>query len=256
VAGYAGAIVAPDTLTPQASSSAIDAPPPRDRVLVSVDGGVFDPRETSLAAADAVTAAVRNSPSIQVEASKAIVLDAADRDRAAYTELFGALGVFSALAGVLLLVNLFVMLAEERRTEPGTLRALGLTRRRLAHVVGIEGAVYAAVASVLGAAAGIGVGWVVAVAADAFGFVEGGGAFRLVVAPVSVALGATIGLIISLVTVRVTSVRIARLTVAQAIRDLPSPASPGPGGSWPVRPVSWLVPPCRWRATSATTPCC
>src|SRR5205807_4350451 len=41
------------------------------------------------------------------------------------------LRMFSVLAGVLLLVNIFVMLAQERKTELGMLQAIGLRRNRL-----------------------------------------------------------------------------------------------------------------------------
>ena len=64
--------------------------------------------------------------------------------------LFLFIGSFSIIAGVLLLVNVFVMLAEERKSQLGMLRAVGLTRRRLVGEFAIEGAVYALIAAVLG----------------------------------------------------------------------------------------------------------
>ena len=66
--------------------------------------------------------------------------------------------MFSVLAGVLLLVNLFVMLAEERKAELGMLRAVGLRRNHLMRAFGLEGACYGLVAAILGAVAGVGVG--------------------------------------------------------------------------------------------------
>ena len=49
--------------------------------------------------------------------------------------LFLFIGSFSIIAGVLLLVNIFVMLAEERKAELGLLRAVGMRRHHLAEPV-------------------------------------------------------------------------------------------------------------------------
>src|SRR6266581_2543136 len=47
------------------------------------------------------------------------------------TELFLVMGAFGILAGVLLIVNIFVMLADERKPELGITRAVGFRRRDL-----------------------------------------------------------------------------------------------------------------------------
>ncbi len=72
--------------------------------------------------------------------------------------LFLFIGSFSIIAGILLLVNVFVMLAEERKSQLGMLRAVGLTRRRLVGEFAIEGAVYALIAALLGLVVGALVG--------------------------------------------------------------------------------------------------
>jgi putative ABC transport system permease protein len=127
-----------------------DRGPPRALVLVSLDGGVFDTRGRSRAAVDALRDAVAGIPGVEVEAVKADLLDDADRRGCTFAELFTTIGSFSVLAGILLLVNLFVMLAEERKTELGMLRALGFTRRRLTRAFALEGALYAVVAAIFG----------------------------------------------------------------------------------------------------------
>ncbi len=71
--------------------------------------------------------------------------------------LFLFIGSFSIIAGVLLLVNVFVMLAEERKSQLGMLRAIGLTRRRLVGEFALEGTAYALLAGVFGLA----VGWLI-----------------------------------------------------------------------------------------------
>jgi putative ABC transport system permease protein len=228
IAGYGGAFVAPGTLARLTADRAPGAEPPGDHLLVSLVGGVFDTRDRSGPALADVRTAVEGLDGVEVAAPKAELLSEAERDGAAYTELFGTVGTFSVLAGILLLVNLFVMLAAERQTELGMVRALGFTRRRLTRAFGLEGAMYAVPAAVLGAITGIGIGWVVAVVARAaFGLADEGSGAPLVVEPLSLAIGALTGLVVSLVTIWATSLRIARLNVIRAIRDLPAP-HPGP----------------------------
>ena len=223
LAGYGGALVAPGTITGLAEGATASAVPPSHRLLVSLDGGVFDTRALSDAAVADLRAAVAEVPGVEVEAPKALVLDDAERQGAGLTEVFSMIGIFSVLAGILLLINLFVMLAEERKTELGMLRAVGFTRRRLTRAFAIEGAFYAIVASVLGAVAGLGIGWLVAVVAGPIFGADDGSSFPLVIEPMSLAIGAGTGLVISLVTIWVTSLRIARLNIIRAIRDLPEP---------------------------------
>jgi putative ABC transport system permease protein len=224
LAGYGGAIVAPGTIDELFEASTLVAAAPRDQLLVSLDGGVLDTRDLSDAAVADLGAAFAGLPGVEIEASKASVLDNAESQGAGLSMLFSTIGAFSVLAGILLLINLFVMLAEERKTELGMLRAIGFTRRRLARVFAVEGAVYALAASVLGAITGIGIGWLVAVVAGPiFGSTESGSATPLVINPLSLAIGATTGLVISMITIWVTSVRIARLNIIRAIRDLPEP---------------------------------
>lgn len=224
LAGYGGAIVAPGTVEGLFEATTLVAAAPKDQLLVSLDGGVLDTRGISDAAVADLDAAFAGLADVEIEASKAAVLDNAESQGAGLSKLFSTIGSFSVLAGILLLINLFVMLAEERKTELGMLRAVGFTRRRLTRVFAVEGAMYAIAASVLGAVAGIGIGWLVAVVAGPiFGSTENGSTTPVVIKPLSLAIGATTGLVISLVTIWVTSIRIARLNIIRAIRDLPEP---------------------------------
>jgi putative ABC transport system permease protein len=224
LAGYAGAIVAPDTLGDLAEHSAIVAAPPSTQMLISLDGAVFDTRDLSDGVVTDLREAVAGMAGVQIDAPKATMLDDAESRGAGLTQIFTMIGSFSVMAGILLLINLFVMLAEERKTELGMLRAVGFTRRRLTRAFAIEASLYAVVAAAAGAVAGIGIGWLVAVVAGSiFGAAGQGSAPPLVLEPVSLAIGAGTGLVISLLTIWATSLRIARLNIIRAIRDLPEP---------------------------------
>ncbi len=106
------------------------------------------------------------------------------------------------------------------------LRAVGMKRGRLVRSFIIEGTVYALVASLLGILIGLGVGRaVVVVAARIFnGFSDDNGGFNLAFkfTSVSIVNGFAMGFLIAFVTVTLTSMRISRVNIIAAIRDLPN----------------------------------
>jgi putative ABC transport system permease protein len=164
---------------------------------------------------------------VAVDKTKQGVLDAARQVGDSLGSLFLFIGSFSIIAGVLLLVNIFVMLAEERKSELGMLRAVGMKRGRLVRSFVIEGTVYALVACLLGILVGIGVGRAVVVVAaqifQSFSADDGGGldlAFH--VTPISLVNGFAMGFLIAFVTVALTSIRISRINIIAAIRDVPN----------------------------------
>lgn len=217
------AFLAPGTLERWATS-ATAAAPPTGAVLLSARGGVFD----SLPAARALEVEVDRRLAGVTDADaapvKAQVLEEADEVGALYTTLFTSIGGFAVIAGILLVVNLFVMLAEERKVELGVLRAVGFKRNHLVRTFGIEGGAYALAAAALGAAVGVAVGRIVTVAtASIFADFAPDIEVRFAAAWDSVLVGGLIGLAISLLTVWATSLRIARLNVIRAIRDTPEP---------------------------------
>ncbi|HEU5268116.1 MAG TPA: FtsX-like permease family protein [Jatrophihabitans sp.] len=139
--------------------------------------------------------------------------------------LFLMIGSFSIIAGALLLVNIFVMLAEERKGQLGMLRAIGMRRSRLVGSFAVEGASYALVAVIPAILLGLGVGWTVAKAAAqifrSFSANGEGLTVTFAVTATSIVNAALLGLVISMVTILVTSARISRFNIIAAIRDLP-----------------------------------
>jgi putative ABC transport system permease protein len=238
LAGYSAMYLAPGTLAGLAAEAPSDVAatnqPPMGEILVSNAGGVYDGSVHSAAVFDALENRVADTPGVEVFETKQDLLDEARSSGAEMREMFTALGTFSIAVGVLLLVNLFVMLAEERKAELGILRALGLKRNHLVRLFGLEGTLYAVVAAAVGAVVGIGVGRLILVAVEqilADEVRQDGLTFVFAVQPSSLIVGSIVGLAISLITVWGTSTRIARLNVIRAIRDLPEPA---------VRRASWL----------------
>ncbi|MBO2455190.1 ABC transporter permease [Actinomadura barringtoniae] len=158
------------------------------------------------------------------------VLDQARQTGDALGSLFLFVASFSIIAGILLIVNIFVMLIEERKGQLGVLRAIGMRRRRVSHELMIEGSLYTVVAVSLGGLVGLGIGRiVVALAVRIFnGFNDTGNQLSVIfaVTPTSMINGIAAGFLIALLAVTITSVRIARTNIISAIRDL----APAPRG--------------------------
>lgn len=199
--------------------------PPERIVAISNPGGVIEGGEAT-DEVETVLRAALGPDAPPVVALKRDVLDTAAETSRQLGDLFAAMGAFGTLAGVLLLVNLFVMLSDERRPELGTLRALGMRRSLLVATFASEGWLYALVAALGGTAAGVGLGRViVALVSGAIEDVATDVGLRLdfSVDRSSLVVGFAVGLAISMATVVGASVRTARLNVIRAIRDLPEP---------------------------------
>lgn len=227
--GQPSAFVAPGTINGLASPTAQGAGnvPPIGLVFVSNEGGVFDGAEITDEVRPAIEDRVGSLPDTEVQARKKDLLDRAEANARNFVALFGGIGAFSVTAGVLLLVNVFVMLADERKTQLGMLRAVGLKRNQLVRAFGAEGGIYSLLAGLAGALAGLGVGRIVAMVAERV-FNAGEDerlrtALRFTARPSSLISGFVIGGVIALATVWIASVRIGRLNVIRAIRDLPEP---------------------------------
>ena len=216
------AFVAPGTFdTALAGELPTDAAPPETSILISNRGGVEDGAALTGAVSTLIDEELGDG-GLRVEPVKEDLLDDAEAQGDEFSQLFIAIGSFAIVAGVLLLVNIFVMLAEERKSQLGMLRAVGMRRLDLVRSFIIEGGLYASVASIIGAVLGIGVGWaIVSLAAPIFsGAGDFGLTLRFAAESPSIIGGLCIGFLIALLTVVFTSVRISRINIIAAIRDL------------------------------------
>lgn len=141
------------------------------------------------------------------------------------TELFLVMGAFAVLAGVLLIVNIFIMLAEERKPEMGVTRAVGFLRRDLLATFALEGTFYAVTAAALGAIAGLGLGYVMVYFFDRV-VPHGDVPVTFHFEPDSVVTAFVAGTALTWVTILLASWRVSRLNIVRATRDLPEPATP------------------------------
>src|SRR3989449_786970 len=126
---------------------------------------------------------------------------------------------------ILFIVNIFVMLAEERKPELGVARAVGFLRSDLLTTFALEGTFYAVVAAALGAFAGLGLGYIMVYFFDKL--VPHGDVvvtFHFDVSSIITAFVA--GTALTWITILLASWRGSRLNIVRAIRALPEPGTP------------------------------
>lgn len=157
---------------------------------------------------------------LEASAAKSDEVDEAEFFGAILVLLFLFMGSFSVAAGVLLIFLIFAMLAEERRSEMGMSRAIGMQRDHLIQMFMSEGMAYNLGAAVVGVALGLAItlGMVAFLnsALDAFGFT-----FTWSVTWQALVISGGIGLVITFITMTVSSFRASVLNIVAAIRDLP-----------------------------------
>jgi putative ABC transport system permease protein len=142
------------------------------------------------------------------------------------------IGAFSILSGALLLVNVLLMLAEERLSELGTMRAVGLPRGALVQAFTLEGAVYAFVGAVVGALSGVGLGRFMVWIAQKAGSPRGTRTFpnralqlHFAITRHDMLKGLAAGFLLSTLVAALTSFRISRFDVIRSLRELPATPS-------------------------------
>src|SRR5881396_3374995 len=197
-----------------------------NQIRISNIGGVAD----GLGVADNVTTNLRLSIALhhldlRVHSVKADGIAQAVQVGRDATELFLVMGAFEILAGILLIVNIFVMLAEERKPELGIARALGFLRKDLLATFALEGTFYAVVAAALGSLAGVGLGYVMVYFFDKL-VPHGQVPVTFHFDASSVLTSFVAGTALTWATILVASWRVSRLNIVRAIRDLPEPGTP------------------------------
>ncbi len=176
---------------------------------------------------NATLATIPAARGLTVQRTLASGLAAADSSGNSITTLFLVLGLFSIVAGAMLIVGIFVLLAEERKGEMGVLRAIGLKGRELVYSYLFEGAVYSAGSALAGTFLGVAVGYGLAYAFGVLYRIPGLPANAILdsftVTTQTLVIAYVVGFLLTLVTVVLASRRASRLNIVRAIRDLPEP---------------------------------
>ena len=154
-------------------------------------------------------------------------LDQGKENARMFTQLFFVFGSFSIIAGVALVINIFTMLGEERKSEMGMARALGMRRADLRRLFTYEGMLYALASSFVGTLIGLGMAFVMVYAVSGminFGSVKLADSFTFT--PFSLAAAFILGFLITIATVYMATSRISNLNIVRAVKNVPEPPVP------------------------------
>jgi len=165
--------------------------------------------------------------------NKSTIVSAADVGRAVFSSVFTLFGAFSIIAALLLIFLIFVMLAAERRSEIGISRAIGVQRTNVVQMFIAEGMIYDLLAAALGIILGLGVSYLmIGFIGSLFNNVLGQlgeqssiFSFYFDVAPTSVVIAYSAGVLLTFFVVAMASWRVSRMNIVAAIRDLPESAA-------------------------------
>lgn len=203
----------------QAAQELLNVPGKVNRILVSNAGGPLDGIRHTDTVIDRLTPVLEGT-GLAVHPVKQDAMELADEMAVSLTSLFTTFGMFSIVAGVLLIFLLFIMLAAERRPEMGIARAVGTQRGQVVRMFLYEGLAYDLLAAAVGAVAGVGVAFVMVFAlARAYGGL--GVEIRLDVRFASLAVAYLLGVFLTLATVAISAYRASSLNIVAAIRNLP-----------------------------------
>ena len=192
-------------------------------ILVANVGGAEQGYLRSDAAVSQLESHLPPSPTFIVAKAKADSVQGATEGADRLAQVFVLLSFFTIIAGVLLIVNIFVMLAEERKGEMGVARALGMRRKNLVQSFVSEGLLYALLSSVVGMFGGLLIAGVIL-----WGFSQVfqggfGGGLVLTWTVSDLLTGFAIGFLITMATIGIASFRVSKLNIVRAIRDIPEP---------------------------------
>ncbi|UCF07652.1 MAG: ABC transporter permease [Thermoplasmata archaeon] len=145
-----------------------------------------------------------------------------------FADLLLIFGSFTIIASVILIINIFIMLGEERRSEMGMTRAIGMNKKELRRLFVYEGSFYAGIAAVIGSLFGIIVAFFIV---WSIGTTFTGGSSTDILRAYtftweSLFLAFCLGFIISILTIYYATRKISEVNIIRAVRNLPEPAIP------------------------------
>ncbi|MCK5253155.1 MAG: FtsX-like permease family protein, partial [Thermoplasmata archaeon] len=128
---------------------------------------------------------------------------------------------FTVIAGTLLIINIFTMLAEERKKELGISRAIGMRRSNLVRAFTFEGVIYSLIAATLGTVLGLAIGW--SLINGFMGAIADADTIPFYYKNSSVVIAFCVGTLITIGTVALSSWKVSKLNIVRSIRSIEEP---------------------------------
>jgi putative ABC transport system permease protein len=215
---------APALLMPLAAAQAFFGQPDQVSAVLVSNGGDAESGADQDEVARALLAGVADG--LVVNSVKVAALEAAATSAEFITTLFITFGTFSIFSGILLIFLIFSVLAAERQSELGMSRAVGQQRADLVRQFVTEGLIYNVVAAAAGVVLGVGAAYLLA--GTILDLLSGGAQLDITprVSLRSIGIGYTLGVVITFITVTISAVRISRVNIIAAIRNLNLPSLP------------------------------
>ncbi|MBN1539813.1 MAG: ABC transporter permease [Candidatus Thermoplasmatota archaeon] len=203
-------------------------------LFISNTGGKIDGGELCPKVVEKVNERFKEIPhpvdpqkTLEITGDKKSNVDLMTQAMSQFTMMFLALGTFSIIAGITLIINIFVMLSEERKEEMGISRAVGMKRRHLRMAYLFEGTAYSMISSFVGVVLGAVTGYLIIFAVERIIESVAGSEFEILkyysVSPFSLILAFIGGFSITVGTTLMITQLIAKLNIVSAIRNTPAP---------------------------------
>ncbi|NLI73937.1 MAG: FtsX-like permease family protein [Euryarchaeota archaeon] len=164
---------------------------------------------------------------LEISGDRAQIIEDGREGVSMFTSLFFVFGSFSIIAGIVLIINIFTMLGEERKSEMGISRAVGMQRSHLRKLFIYEGFIYALVTAAIGTFVGLLLAYGLI---NAVGMVMDLGTFDIskyfTFTTTSILLAYLAGFLLTIVTIYGVTRRISNMNIVRAIRNIPEPIRP------------------------------
>ena len=186
--------------------------------LGTAESGVAKSNDVSELVAKALSDSAER---FDVKAVKQDILTASQQEGALFSNLLLVLAVLSVAASSTLIVNVFVTLGEERKSELGLARAIGMKRRHLVLLFFFEGTIAALLGAAMGSVLGVGIGaGILSVLNVAFnGENLVGTSLVLHYDFLDLVAAFLVSVLIAMVTITLSASKISRLSIAGAIHN-------------------------------------
>ena len=195
-------------------------------IKISNVGGVKDGMKKSQEVEEALAPYLYSKrPVLLISKVKQEAIERAVEGSKSLRDLFMVMGTFTIIAGMMLVINIFVMLAEERKSEMGIARAVGMKRKHLMYMFLFEGTAYSLLSALVGSFVGLGVAVVIIYAFAKIFITESDfNPMQFFTFSVdSLILAFCGGLLITLFTIYISSRKVSKLNIIRAIRNIPEP---------------------------------